>query len=80
MSQGDFPEPVIGTRPVRGKRQCLRVWLILGCTAVLPASWSVPAAAQSETVASRGDIVVTARKREESILKVPVVVTATGSG
>ncbi|MCB2076728.1 MAG: TonB-dependent receptor [Novosphingobium sp.] len=43
---------------------------------MLPASWSVPAAAQSETVASRGDIVVTARKREESILKVPVVVTA----
>lgn len=45
--------------------------------ASLAAIWSVPAVAQegAETAPDRGDIVVTARKRQESILKVPVVET-----
>ncbi len=40
--------------------------------------WSAPALAQEtgEGASAPGDIVVTARKRQESILKVPVVVTA----
>lgn len=41
--------------------------------------WSVPAIAQdaqAESAAAPGEIIVTARKRNESILKVPVVVTA----
>lgn len=50
----------------------------LAGVASLAALWSVPAFAQEgagEPANDRGDIVVTARKRQESILKVPVVET-----
>ena len=59
------------------------------CTAsLLPLAWSTPALAQdaapppspapqqNRAYIDNGDIIVTARKRQESILKVPVVVTA----
>lgn len=56
-----------------------REWGAIASFAVLsPAFCAVPALAQSsESVApaGSGDIIVTARKREESILKVPVVVS-----
>jgi len=59
---------------------------------LLPVAWSAPAMAQETTqqtgqeaappqtgaYVENGDIIVTARKRQESILKVPVVVTAVG--
>lgn len=58
----------------------------LGATSLLSIGWSAPALAQNEAPAQpaqtsqayvdNGDIIVTARKRQESILKVPVVVTA----
>jgi iron complex outermembrane receptor protein len=51
---------------------------ILGsaCTAAIMAGAPSPALAQSEARADSGEIIVTARKRQESILEVPVVVTA----
>jgi len=47
---------------------CAASLVSLGC--------AVPALAAEEGASSGGDIIVTARKRQESILKVPVVVTA----
>jgi iron complex outermembrane receptor protein len=43
---------------------------------LLASGWSAPAFAQEQATVAAGDIVVTARKRQESILKVPVVMTA----
>lgn len=48
---------------------------LASASCALPAYAQAPEA-QGETVAAPGDIIVTARKLEESILKVPVVVTA----
>ncbi len=63
-------------------------WRTLCAVSLLSIGWAVPALAQ-ETPApepqqtrafiDNGDIIVTARKRQESILKVPVVVTALSS-
>ncbi|MEJ5976273.1 TonB-dependent receptor [Novosphingobium sp. PS1R-30] len=60
---------------------------MLGAASLLTLAWSLPAAAQetaprspppqtAQSYIENGDIIVTARKRQESILKVPVVVTA----
>ncbi|MBV1691893.1 TonB-dependent receptor [Novosphingobium sp. G106] len=56
----------------------------LGAVSLLALGWCAPALAQDATpqtegtraYVENGDIIVTARKRQESILKVPVVVTA----
>lgn len=52
----------------------------LWCVPLLACGWAGPAFAQTEAQQSayvgEGDIIVTARKRQESILQVPVVVTA----
>jgi outer membrane receptor protein involved in Fe transport len=55
---------------------------VLSAASVLSIGWATPALAQDteqpqqRAYVENGDIIVTARKRQESILKVPVVVTA----
>jgi iron complex outermembrane recepter protein len=67
-----------GADPMSGFNR-VRIALMLCSCACLPAPWT--AVAQAQQVADAGipdqsDIIVTARKRQESILTVPVVVTA----
>src|SRR5439155_19671123 len=73
-------------------RKIVRASLLLSTASLLSACWAqaalaqaqseqppaVPPAAQAPAVASHdeGEIIVTARKRQESILKVPVIMTA----
>ncbi len=61
------------------RQRCLGRALLCAASA-LAVGWSVPAMAQSSPQNRSGysdsEIIVTARKREESILKVPVLVTA----
>jgi iron complex outermembrane receptor protein len=65
-------------------RRRARLAHALGAASLLALGWSGPALAQdtaapaenARAYVDNGDIIVTARKRQESILKVPVVVTA----
>ncbi|RZK02781.1 MAG: TonB-dependent receptor [Novosphingobium sp.] len=71
----------------RNERHDRSIAGMLGAASLLTLAWSLPAAAQetaprspppqtAQSYIENGDIIVTARKRQESILKVPVVVTA----
>lgn len=84
MEPGKIPEGFGGNRPFIGGTWKLRA--LLASTALVAISATTPAFAQDRVQdqagteqkawIENGDIIVTARKRQESILKVPVVVTA----
>src|SRR5262249_40877160 len=65
------------SRPINsGRRMALRRALLGACAALATAGVTAPAAAQNqraERVATAQEVIVTARKREESALKVPVI-------
>lgn len=74
--EGALEITVCGRRPNSGVKR----WRMMACTAIaFPVVLAAPVSAQSvaESVDGGGsDIVVTARKRQESILKVPVIMSA----
>lgn len=67
---------MMGVSAAPQTRRCRTLAAALLSASLLAAGWTAPVLAQDQPSVDNGDIVVTARKRQESILKVPVVVTA----